>query len=134
MSQHWHSSTQADALQVQGTYRPRFKLDPRVIRIPIVPGSDPRLAYGDLASRGVKGIVLEAFGVGNMPDTADAGWLPWLREQRSLGLQVWHTLMESLLKVVPALEHSGVSVSASGDLEMVAAVCQGGCVLSAQPS
>lgn len=29
-------------------YRPRFELDPRVIRIPIVPGSDPRKAYGDL--------------------------------------------------------------------------------------
>lgn len=23
----------------------------------------------------------DAFGVGNMPDTASAGWLPWLRQQ-----------------------------------------------------
>lgn len=53
-----------------------------MIRIPIVPGSDPRKMYGDLVDRGVRGIVLEAFGVGNMPDTASSGWLPWLRQQR----------------------------------------------------
>jgi hypothetical protein len=30
-------------------------------------------------ARGVKGVVLEAFGVGNMPDSVSQGWLPWLR-------------------------------------------------------
>ena len=54
----------AAAVQVEGVYRPRFDLDPRVIRVPIVPGTDPRLVYGDVAARGIKGIVLEAFGVG----------------------------------------------------------------------
>lgn len=49
-------------VQVEGVYRPRFGLDPSVIRLPIVPGSDPRAAYGDLVERGVKGVVLEAFG------------------------------------------------------------------------
>ncbi len=38
------------------------QLDPRVIRLPVVPGSDPRAAYGDLHGRGVRGVVLEAFG------------------------------------------------------------------------
>ena len=69
-------------------YRPRFNLDPGVLRVPIVPGVDPRQAYGDLTGRGVHGIVLEAFGVGNMPDSPAHGWLPWLRSQRSKGLQV----------------------------------------------
>ena len=69
-------------------YRPRFELDPRVMRIPIVPGSDPRQAYGDLYGRGVRGVVLEAFGVGNMPDRPDQGWLSWLKDQRRRGLQV----------------------------------------------
>jgi hypothetical protein len=64
------------------------QLNPNVIRIPIVPGSDPRKAYGDLAARGVRGVVLETFGVGNMPDTREAGWLPWLRSQRKKGLHV----------------------------------------------
>ncbi len=67
---------------------PCLQLDPRVIRIPIVPGSDPRHCYGDLFTRGVRGVVLEAFGVGNMPDEPKSGWLPWLRDQTRKGLQV----------------------------------------------
>lgn len=39
-------------------------------------------AYGDLTARGVEGIVLEAFGVGNMPDTKSDGWMTWLTKQR----------------------------------------------------
>ena len=66
-----------------------MQLDPHVIRIAIVPGSDPRMAYGDLVARGVRGIVLESFGVGNMPDGNAAGWLPWLREQTRAGLYVY---------------------------------------------
>ena len=31
-----------------------------------VPGAIPSQVYGNIAARGVKGIVLEAFGVGNM--------------------------------------------------------------------
>jgi len=45
----------AAAAQVEGVYRPRFRLDTAVIRVPIVPGCDPRAAYGDLAGRGVRG-------------------------------------------------------------------------------
>lgn len=74
--------------QAYGSYRPRFKLDANVLRVPIVPGCDPRQAYGDLVGRGVRGIVLEVFGVGNMPDGDGHGWLPWLRSQRTKGLQV----------------------------------------------
>ncbi len=59
-----------------------------VIRVPIVPGSDPRTMYGDLTGRGVRGIVLEAFGVGNLPDEPRLGWMPWLRDQRNKGLEV----------------------------------------------
>lgn len=45
--------------QDMGVYRPRFKLNPHVLRVPIVPGSDPRVMLGDCAARGVRGIVLE---------------------------------------------------------------------------
>ena len=38
-------------------YRPRFRLDTAVVRVPIVPGCDPRMAYGDLAGRGVRGVL-----------------------------------------------------------------------------
>jgi hypothetical protein len=37
---------------------------------------------------GVRGIVLEAFGVGNFPDLPQQGWVPWLRQQTRKGLQV----------------------------------------------
>ena len=57
-------------------YKPRFELNPNVIRISIIPGCDPSKAYGDLYDRGVRGVVLEAFGVGNMPN--DEYWIPWL--------------------------------------------------------
>lgn len=66
-----------------------MQLDPRVLRLPIVPGADPRLVYGDLMARGVRGVILETYGVGNMPDTEKAGWLPWLRKQTKAGLSVY---------------------------------------------
>lgn len=68
-------------------YTPRLRLESTVLRIPIAPGSCPRTCYGDLSARGVRGIVLEAFGVGNMPDGDQHEWLPWLREQREAGLE-----------------------------------------------
>ncbi|MEW5300639.1 MAG: hypothetical protein WDW36_003554 [Sanguina aurantia] len=76
-------------LKVEGSYNPQFDLEPNVIRIPVVPGSHPAVSYGDLVGRGVKGVVLEAFGVGNLPDGIEGGWLPWLREQTSAGLKVY---------------------------------------------
>jgi L-asparaginase len=54
-----------------------------------VPGSDPRVAYGDLYGRGVRGVVLESFGLGNMPDLPSMGWMPWLRAQRKKGMAVY---------------------------------------------
>ncbi|KAL4445421.1 hypothetical protein ABPG77_011246 [Micractinium sp. CCAP 211/92] len=94
-------------LQVEGVYRPRFELDPRVIRVPIIPGSDPRAMYGDVAARGVKGLVLESFGVGNMPDRPDSGWLPWLREQRRKGVLVYLSSQCAVGPLHPELYKSG---------------------------
>jgi L-asparaginase len=60
-----------DALLAEpGSYQPRFELEPRVQRLPIVPGMDPANAIGDLYGRGVRGLVLEAFGTGNVPSDA----------------------------------------------------------------
>ena len=50
--------------------------------MPVIPGVDPRIAYGKLADRNIRGVILEAFGVGNMPDLPKFGWLPWLRSIR----------------------------------------------------
>ena len=45
------------------------------------------------AARGVKGVVLEAFGAGNMPDAPHHHWLPWLKEQREAGVQAGSKLL-----------------------------------------
>jgi L-asparaginase/Glu-tRNA(Gln) amidotransferase subunit D len=81
----------AALLVPQGSYAPRFKLEPRVMRVPVVPGLDPRIAYGpggDVAARGVHGVVLEAFGVGNIPDREEQGWVKFLRELSDAGVLV----------------------------------------------
>ena len=93
--------------QQRGVYRPRFKLNPNVMRMPIVPGCDPRQAYGDVYGRGVRGVVLEAFGVGNMPDLAQHGWIPWLRQQRKRGLQVYLASQCGAGALHPELYRSG---------------------------
>lgn len=111
----WHEEY---LLRNVGTYRPRFKLDPNVVRIPIVPGSDPRMAYGDVWARGVRGVVLEVFGVGNMPDTIEAGWLPWLEEQRSKGLKVYLTSQCAAGRLHPELYRAGTAALTLG--------CEGG--------
>ena len=88
-------------------YQPRFRLNANVLRVPIVPGLDPNRAYGDLAARGVRGVVLEAFGVGNMPDEEEYGWLPWLQEQREKGLLVYLTSQCLAGTLHPELYRSG---------------------------
>lgn len=100
--------------QQRGVYRPRFKLNPNVMRIPIVPGCDPRQAYGDVYGRGVRGVVLEAFGVGNMPDLAQHGWIPWLRQQRKRGLQVYLASQCGAGALHPELYRSGSLALALG--------------------
>lgn len=79
--------------RTHATYTPRLKLNPNVLRVPIVPGCEPEKAYGDLYARGVRGVVLEAFGVGNMPMSEDdvTGWIPWLRSQRDQGMMIYLT-------------------------------------------
>ena len=90
------------------------QLDPNVIRVPIVPGSNPNIAYGDLVKRGVKGIVLETFGVGNMPDGDAAGWIPWLRKQRKAGLLVYLATQCLQGPLQPELYKSGLAALAMG--------------------
>lgn len=97
-----------------GVYRPRWKLETNVIRIPVIPGMDPNVAYGNLWKRGVKGAVLEAYGVGNMPDTKTAGWMDWLKDQSAMGLEVY--LASQCVKgpLHPELYRSGSAAMAFG--------------------
>ncbi|EIE25265.1 Asparaginase/glutaminase [Coccomyxa subellipsoidea C-169] len=94
-------------LKVKGVYRPRFNLDTRVIRVPIIPGCDPRTAYGDLKARNVRGVVLESFGVGNMPDLPRLGWLPWLKKTVKQGIKVYLSSQCASGPLHPELYKSG---------------------------
>lgn len=75
----------------ESEYTPRFQLVSNVMRVPIVPGLDPWQAYGSVAERGTKGVVLEVFGVGNCDDRESAGWIPWLRDMRAAGVHFFLT-------------------------------------------
>lgn len=70
-------------------YMPRFRLNSNVVRISVVPGLDPQVGYGELSKRGVKGIFVEAFGVGNLPDVRGAFWIDWLEKQKKQGVLVY---------------------------------------------
>lgn len=90
-----------------GVYRPRIKLERNVVRVPVVPGVTPQVAYGDLVSRGVRGAVIEAFGVGNMPDQKSAGWMDWFKDQREKGLELYLASQCLTGPLNPALYRSG---------------------------
>lgn len=91
-------------------YTPRFEFDSRVIRIPIIPGIDMSAAYGDVHARGIRGIVLEAFGVGNFPATL----MPWLTDQTSKGVRLLLTTQCSSGILRPELYAAGLGAIAVG--------------------
>jgi L-asparaginase len=59
------------------------RLEPRVLAVRIFPGLDPALVTGAIRA-GVRGLVLEAYGTGNLPLTL----IPALDEARSRGVPV----------------------------------------------
>jgi hypothetical protein len=63
----------------------------------------------------VKGIVLEAFGVGNFPDLPQQGWVPWLRQQTRKGLQVGPVAAAGLMSLISLLRgHAMLSWTKEG--------------------
>lgn len=95
-------------------YRPRLKLEASVARIPIVPGVDPNVAYGDMVGRGLRGVVIESFGVGNVPDCAGSAWGEWLAAQRKKGLRIYLASQCVTGPLNPELYCSGVDLAEEG--------------------
>jgi L-asparaginase len=62
------------------------RLDPRVLAVRVFPGFDPLLVKSALQA-GVGGLVLEAYGTGNLPHLAGS-LIPALEEARALGVPV----------------------------------------------
>jgi L-asparaginase len=67
-----------------GSFDPR--LDPRVLAVRVFPGIDPSLVRGAIRA-GVRGLVLEAYGTGNMPHLSGS-LIPALEEARERGVPV----------------------------------------------
>lgn len=63
------------------------RIEPKVLAVRVFPGLDPALVRGALRA-GVKGLVLEAYGSGNLPDTAGS-LLPVLTEAQERGIPVF---------------------------------------------
>jgi L-asparaginase len=71
----------------QGALRPfDARLDPRVLAVRVFPGIDPSLVAGGLRA-GVRGLVLEAYGTGNLPHLGGS-LIPVLEEARERGVPV----------------------------------------------
>jgi L-asparaginase len=62
------------------------RLEPHVLAVRVFPGLDPSLVRGALRS-GVKGLVLEAYGTGNLPKLTGS-LIPALDEAREMGIPV----------------------------------------------
>jgi L-asparaginase len=63
------------------------RLDTRVIAVRVFPGLDPRLVRAALRI-GIRGLVLEAYGTGNLPNLADGSLIPAIEEATSRGIPV----------------------------------------------
>ncbi len=63
------------------------RLDPSVLAVRVFPGLDPRLVIGALHA-GVHGLVLEAYGTGNLPNAEGSSLIPALAEAKARGVPV----------------------------------------------
>jgi L-asparaginase len=63
-----------------------LRLEPRVLAVRVFPGLDPALLLGALRT-GVKGLVLEAYGTGNLPKLGGS-LIPALEDARARGVPV----------------------------------------------
>jgi L-asparaginase len=77
----------ADHVRKSGPLGPLDRrIDPRVLAVRVFPGLDPSLVRGAVRA-GVRGLVLEAYGTGNLPHLAGS-LIPALDEARAHGIPV----------------------------------------------
>ncbi|MBI2391148.1 MAG: asparaginase [Deltaproteobacteria bacterium] len=65
------------------------RIEPRVLAVRVFPGLDPRIVIGALRTgEGVRGLVLEAYGTGNLPNAAGSSLIPALEEAAARAVPV----------------------------------------------
>ncbi len=63
------------------------RLETRVLAVRVFPGLDPRVVRGALQT-GIRGLVLEAYGTGNLPNLAKSSLIPAIEEASALDIPV----------------------------------------------
>jgi L-asparaginase len=63
------------------------RIEPRVLAVRVFPGLDPRLVIGAVRA-GVRGLVLEAYGTGNLPNLEGSSLIPAIEEATRRGVPV----------------------------------------------
>ena len=63
------------------------RIEPSVLAVRVFPGLDPRLVIGALRA-GVRGLVLEAYGTGNLPNGEGNSLIPAIEEAQARGVPV----------------------------------------------
>lgn len=63
------------------------RIEPSVLAVRVFPGLDPRLVIGALRA-GVRGLVLEAYGTGNLPNGREGSLIPAIEEATARGVPV----------------------------------------------
>lgn len=88
------------------------RLEPRVLAVRVFPGLDPGLLRGAIAA-GVRGLVLEAYGTGNLPNL-DGSLIPILEEARAASIPV--VLVSQCFRGFVALDRydGGAAAQAAG--------------------
>jgi L-asparaginase len=77
----------AKHVRTEGALQPfDARLDPRVLAVRVFPGIDPAFIRGAVRA-GMKGLVLEAYGTGNLPHLGGS-LIPAIEEARDLGVPV----------------------------------------------
>jgi L-asparaginase len=78
----------ASHVRGRGKLRPLDeRLEPRVLVVRVAPGLDPSLLRGAIRA-GVKGLVLEGYGTGNLPSLPGSSLIPVIEEASSRGVPV----------------------------------------------
>jgi len=112
-----------------GTLRPLDeRLDPHVLAVRAFPGLDPRLVSGALRA-GVRGLVLEAYGTGNLPNGKDSSLAPAIADATARGVPVVVVSQcprghVELLRYAGGAAAAGAGAIDGGDMTVEAAVAK----------
>ncbi len=92
------------------------RLEPRVLAVRVFPGLDPRLVSGAVRV-GVRGLVLEAYGTGNLPSLAGSSLIPAIEDASSRGVPVVVVSQCPRPHVEPTRYEGGAAAARAGAID-----------------